>query len=83
MAEKAARFKVSDNISHAAVKCQKNRACLSDPDYVLCGTTVDVDDAARVLRCTEETDCRYSSKFGGRRVCTCPVRHEMAKKYGI
>ena len=83
MARKYVNFTVSPEIEERAVRCRNGHACLHDPDYVLCGTAVDEEQGARILRCDHATDCPYSSQFGEQRVCTCPVRHEIGRKYRV
>ncbi len=77
-------FKLPLEIVKEADKCQKDHACLNDRHYTLCEVDFQREKAHfGILVCGYETDCPYSSQIGSQRVCTCPVRQELFKKYQI
>jgi hypothetical protein len=76
------RFNISPEIVQEARKCTKGHACLSDPDYELCGIRITTGYHARMI-CGKGANCPYSSEMGDKFVCTCPVRHAIYRKYSL
>ncbi|MEW7978545.1 MAG: hypothetical protein G8D28_08985 [gamma proteobacterium symbiont of Phacoides pectinatus] len=80
------RFKVPAQIQAEADRCTKEHACLSDPCFDLCPTEFsDAEGGFCRLLCEKEPGqcCPYRSDIGARPVCTCPVRQEIFRKYGV
>ncbi len=79
------KYIVSGNIVSEAHRCIRTHACVKDPEFELCSIGFcDVDRYSCVLLCEDKSigSCPYQSNLGNRRVCTCPVRQEIFRKYG-
>ena len=77
------KYKIPIEIIAEANKCRQNPGCLSDPDFELCKPTYKQGVRVGVLVCGYKADCPYSSHIGSEYVCTCPVRQEIFRKYGV
>ncbi|MET0101549.1 MAG: hypothetical protein ABW078_07465 [Sedimenticola sp.] len=80
------KFRISDEIVDEAHKCIKDHACLTDPDFELCGIGFCKTDKRYCILLCEKGDgheCPYKTDLGNQMVCTCPVRQEIFKKYGV
>jgi hypothetical protein len=80
--EKKQRYNIPLETLMEAKKCSKHHACLTDEAYQLCGIKLSSEHHARLV-CGRGADCPYSSSLGNKVVCTCPVRHEIFRKYGV
>lgn len=80
-------YKVSRSVRKKATECPRELACLGTGhcgDLPLC--TVKSNADTHCLTLDSETcvlTCPYRVPFGRRQVCTCPVRIELYRKYGL
>jgi len=62
-------------------ECDKGFTCLQEtPLY--CTVLSTLGHSMVTLQCQDKLECRYNKSYGALSVCTCPVRHEIFKKYG-
>ncbi|MET0012638.1 MAG: hypothetical protein ABW082_03750 [Sedimenticola sp.] len=76
-------YLISQEIIDDADRCLHENACLYDCRHDLCQLGSDDEGVSRILVCNEKSGCAYSSDLGKHRVCSCPVRHALHKKYGL
>lgn len=81
--ESIRNFKIPANIVAEADKCRQDYGCLSGQEFGLCKPAYRQGQKTGVLICGERPNCPYSSYIGSDYVCTCPVRQEIFKKYGV
>ena len=82
---------ISDAVIKQTTKCHSSFACLNDEEYPKCSDGLAVCEienhiAQDLLFVDFENDfsCNYSTSFGaGKRICKCPVRYEIYKRYSI
>jgi hypothetical protein len=77
------KFNLPIKLIEEANKCTKNHACLKDPNYQLCGAAITTDSGTERMVCSHGSKCPYNSTLGNKHVCTCPIRQEIYRKYGI
>ncbi len=62
-------------------ECDKDFTCLKEtPLY--CSVFSTLGHSMVALVCQDRLKCRHNKSYGALRVCKCPVRHEIFKKYG-
>lgn len=84
-------YKVDEEILKLATRCGRNFMCLSDDSPDICGVLRAVGTQLVITNCTEHCAmCRYCLPFNPvesqgktESFCTCPVRIELYKRYGI
>ena len=75
---------VSEDLRKQTTNCQKGFACLYRQENDLC----QVDYALKgvpfvMIKKPIDELCPYSFHFGKSQFCSCPVRFELYKRYGI
>ncbi|MBW2265828.1 MAG: hypothetical protein JRD47_06930 [Deltaproteobacteria bacterium] len=84
-------YEVDEEILKLATKCGRNFKCLSDESPDICGVLRAVGTQLIITNCTEHCAmCPYCLSFNPvespaatESFCTCPVRIELYKRYGI
>jgi hypothetical protein len=77
---------LSDDVLTQTTKCEMDFACLSNRTDHLCKVERLIGFGSKpvlFLRQGEEPYCHYNFGFGTSIICSCPVRLELYKRYGI
>ena len=77
------KFRIPAAIAAEADKCRENSGCINNPEFEICKPSYRQGKRVGVLVCGQKPKCPYSSRLGSDYVCTCPVRQEIFKKYGV
>lgn len=75
-------LKIDEEILKKTTRCKKNFSCLSG-ERSLCNIELCVNEKIHFIKCVSGESCNYRIPFGYSFVCTCPVRKELHKRYGI
>lgn len=73
---------VEEEILKSANLCNKGNSCLNKCDNDLCQVYASVNDA-NLFICVEDNSCNYKEIIGERKICGCPVRIDLYKKYKV
>lgn len=78
-------IQIDEDVKAQATKCTTSLGCQNDKDYELCRIIRPTNGSGGIfIECQEEKHCNYKSTFGySLHFCSCPVRKEIYKKYGI
>jgi hypothetical protein len=74
-------YTVSQEIIDKTNRCKKNMECLKSAPC--CRIETRFENKAAFVHCLYPGDCNYKVHFGDRVCCTCPVRMDLSKTYGI
>jgi len=74
-------MEIDQKIIAKTVRCEKNFACLTNPNHVLCKINYNVNALVYFIDSIDRLPCPYKNSFGFTSFCTCPVRIEIFKKY--
>jgi hypothetical protein len=77
------KIELSDEIIRKAGKCEKNFRCLSGESEKLCRVLCFIKDDIYFVKCMEDPDCVYLESFEKTKICNCPVRKEIYKRYKV
>ena len=76
------KLEVDKTVVDKTTKCPDDFACLTGK-YELCPVHLAINSDALLIGSNEGKKCDYIISFGGQPVCTCPVRIEIYRKYGV
>jgi hypothetical protein len=78
-------IEIDEDVIAKADKCTSLLGCLNNKDYQLCKVVPPTNGNGVVfIECREKRYCNYKNIFGYSLVfCSCPVRKEIYRKYGI
>ena len=74
-------YDINKEIIAKADKCDKNYACLYEPDGLSCTILSCLNGKIHFVNKLERM-CPYHLEFGYSHLCGCPVRKEIYDKYG-
>ncbi len=80
------RFEIEKSLVDLADKCPGGHPCLDGKESLHCRVSFSVEkgeDEYIFIKCPEGGGCSYRLSFGQTHVCTCPVRMQIYRKYGI
>jgi hypothetical protein len=76
---------ISNDILGQTTECEHDFVCLNDNSAPLCAVrSVSPNENVLYTFCSANSPCPYCKTIGpAEGVCTCPVRNELYKRYGI
>ena len=74
---------IPEDILKQTTRCKKNFYCLPNGEEHLCKVSSFIDNKVCVVECSNEISCTYKIPFGNSIICTCPLRAEIYRQYGI
>ena len=85
------KLEISEDIIKLTTKCHSNFSCLDDEEnpkcpgkLFLCPVENHIDDRMVFVDFNKDSSCDYSIPFGlTHRICHCPVRNEIYKRYNM
>ena len=75
-------MKIDKEIVKKTTTCGKYFNCLNDEKHILCKVEHCINNV-HFLEWSNKNNCRYKLKFDVEKICMCPTRKEIYKKYGI
>ncbi len=83
------KIKISDEVIKQATKCHSNFSCLKDKENPKCSDRFDmctvehnIGNNMLFINFNYDISCIYNTPFGNnQRICNCPVRYEIYKRY--
>lgn len=75
--------RVEEKTVNETLHCEKNFACLKNDKHVCCKVENCINNEVHFIDCAVNFNCSYKMSFGHSYFCTCPVRKEIHKKYGV
>ena len=75
-------MKIDQTILEKTTTCRKCFNCLTDEKHILCKIEHCINNVY-FLEWSAKNNCRYKLKFGLEKICMCPTRKEIYKKYKI
>jgi hypothetical protein len=75
-------IEIPEHIVDKADRCRKNHRCKGDSGN-LCKVVCFMKDDICFVRCLDSGDCSYLEPHVKTKLCTCPVRIEIYKRYKI
>ena len=75
-------IEIPENIIDKADRCSKNHICTGDGGE-LCKVVCYMKDNLCFVKCLNAGDCSYLEPHVKTKLCTCPVRIEIYKRYRI
>ena len=77
-------IKVSEDILAQTARCKNGFSCLSGVTPDVCEVEGALGDKPLLfVKKSTSYFCPYAGRFGMSCVCSCPVRRELYKRYGI
>ncbi len=76
-------IELEDEILRKAVDCDRDFSCLDGKGRHMCGVEYAVNDSVLFVKGDGAVYCNYRMYYGDGKVCKCPVRMEIYKKYHI
>jgi len=76
-------LKISDKTLQLTQKCQRSFACLDNETSDMCTVERCIDGNGCYLKTAIFPDCNYQIALIGSKICSCPTRSELYRKYGI
>jgi hypothetical protein len=76
-------IRINDAVIGRATKCERAFSCLTDNLEGSCRVRKYVSDEGLFVEDGEDEACAYLRVFGSARLCLCPVRKEIYKRYGV
>ena len=76
-------IKIPQDIIHKATKCSKNFRCLSVDTHSLCKVVCSMNNDILFVKCMDDNDCSYFEPHDKTKLCTCPVRIEIYRRYHV
>jgi hypothetical protein len=76
-------YTINEEILENTINCKKNMQCLSDGKSPECKIEMPVGANVAFIKEKGPDSCPYMLSFGYGYICTCPIRHELHKRYGI
>ncbi len=83
MTSDSAPLHVSDAAKLLSRQCPRNFACLESNGRDVPKITNCVEGKIHFVDCKAGQTCLYAMEFGEGRICLCPTRIELYRKYGI
>ena len=91
MGDTVSKLEISEDIIKLTTKCHSNFSCLNDkynpkcPDGLdMCPVENHIDNRMVFVNFNNDYSCVYSMPFGlTHRICHCPVRNEIYKRYSM
>jgi hypothetical protein len=85
------KLEISEDIIKQTTKCHSNFSCLDDEEnpkcpveLALCPVENHIDDSMVFVDFNKDPSCDYSMPYGtDHRICHCPVRNEIYKRYSM
>ena len=72
---------ISQEIIDQATECDRDFSCLVNSSEPSCKISACIKNAYFIDNL--ERTCPYNIEYGHQHLCTCPVRKEIYRKYGI
>ena len=79
---KKRKFNISRAILESSSECLYSQACLSGKRTV-CKVKEHEDAKVMFVKKRDHKNCPFSIPLGADCICTCPVRVEIFRKYGV
>jgi hypothetical protein len=76
-------IQISGDIVEQATRCEKAFSCLTGNLEGSCRVTKYVADEVLFVEDGDDEACTYLRVFVSARLCLCPVRKEIYKRYGV
>lgn len=76
-------LKISDTIRNVTKRCQRSFGCLDNEKLDMCTIERCIEGNGCYLKNPIFPDCNYQISLVNSAICSCPVRSELYKKYGI
>jgi hypothetical protein len=76
------QYNISQDIINNTTKCNRNRECL-DGKNCYCEVERIINDQVAIVNRLRASECNYQTHFGSIILCSCPVRIELSRKYGV
>ena len=74
---------IGDNVIRLADKCEKHHRCLEGNKESICPVRAYDRHKTLFVECKSSEKCVYQKSFGEIHSCTCPMRIEIFRLYGI
>jgi hypothetical protein len=75
--------KISVRTRQLTKRCPRSFGCLDDETIEMCTIENCIEGNGCFLKTLKFEGCTYQMSFGYSKVCNCPTRFELYKKYGI
>jgi hypothetical protein len=79
----AMEIQISDAVIEQAIKCERAFSCLAGNLEGSCRVTKYIADEVLFVEDGNGEACAYLRVFVSARLCLCPVRKEIYKRYGV
>jgi hypothetical protein len=76
------KYSISEDIISKTNKCTRDLECLNGKKCH-CDVVRTVNDQVAIIKFIKTPLCNYHTEFGNTDICSCPVRVELARKYGV
>jgi hypothetical protein len=76
-------FRITDAIAKQTTKCPYNFECLNNDHWHTCSIEEELRGGLSVKAICSQKFCNYFLYFGSHRICICPTRVEIYKRYKI
>ncbi len=76
-------LEIDKEVTQKTTACEKNFACLTNYFHNFCKVESTIQGNVHFVKCPEGLKCNYKLCFAKERICTCPTRKELFRKYGI
>lgn len=76
-------LKISDTTRQLTKKCQRSFECLENEKLDMCTIKRCIEGNGCYLETSIFPDCNYQISLKDLKICSCPTRSELYKKYGI
>jgi len=88
---KIVKIEISEDVIKQTIKCHSNFSCLDDEENPKCPERLDmcpvenhINGRMVFVDFNKDPSCDYSMPFGeNHRICSCPVRNEIYKRYNL
>ena len=77
------KFKIGEETIKATKKCKKDMSCLNKESKDRCKVDHSVGSEVFLYKCLSSKHCSYRESFAVGIYCSCPIRIELFKKYGV
>ena len=75
--------KISDRTRQLTKRCQRSFRCLDNEKLDMCTIERCIEGNGCYLKTAIFPDCNYQISLVDSKICSCPTRFELYKKYGI
>lgn len=73
---------INPEIVQSCTKCLKNHRCLEQEDECLGQITQTIGDII-FTKCSFDINCNHQIPYGYSKICVCPIRKEIYKKFKL